>query len=268
MKIPQILKKKIIVIPFCLVFVLLLILLFTLPNVEDLKSANPTETAMMRYRAEQDARNKRKTRKQQKWVRLSLISPYLIHAVIISEDDKFYEHEGFDWESMNKALEKNISKKKIMRGGSTISQQLAKNLYLSPSKNPIRKIREAIIAHSLEKNLSKKRILEIYLNVIEWGQGIYGIEAASNCYFNKSASSLSPAEAIRLASVLPNPIRFSAITNSSRRMTNKRKIIAARMLKRKIIDEETYQQILTDIDPENHPPQDPEESFWDKINPF
>ena len=107
---------------------------------------------------------------RQRWVPLSRISPYLIKAVLIAEDDKFWSHEGFDYEAMQKAIEKDIKAKKFKLGGSTISQQLAKNLYLSPSKNPVRKIKEAIITWRMEKVLSKKRILELYLNVAEWGR--------------------------------------------------------------------------------------------------
>ncbi len=114
---------------------------------------------------------------------MSRISPYLIQAVLIAEDDKFFEHEGFDWESMRKALDANIKKNRVLRGGSTITQQLAKNLFLSSEQSLWRKLREAAIAWKLESALSKKRILELYLNVIDWGDGIYGAEAAARSYF-------------------------------------------------------------------------------------
>src|SRR3989304_1548083 len=126
-------------------------------------------------------------------------------AVIIAEDDKFWSHEGFDIEAMQKAIEKDLLAGKFKAGGSTISQQLAKNLYLSPAKSPIRKLREAIITWKLERTLSKRRILEIYLNAAEWGEGIFGVEAAARHHFGKSAAELSPMEAARLAAVLPNP---------------------------------------------------------------
>ncbi len=126
------------------------------------------------------------------WVPLSRISPYVMKAVIIAEDDKFWSHEGFDFEAMQKALEKDIKKKKFKAGGSTISQQLAKNLYLSPSKNPIRKVKEAILTWRMERNLSKRRIMELYLNLAEWGDGVFGIEAAARKHFGKSAAPWDP----------------------------------------------------------------------------
>ena len=156
--------------------------------------------------------------------------------MLIAEDDKFFEHEGFDWESMRKALEANISKKRVLRGGSTITQQLAKNLFLSSEQSIWRKLREAAIAWKLESELSKKRILELYLNVIEWGTGIYGAEAAAQVYFHCPAAALSLSQAIRLASILPNPHRFSALDTDNARMNRKRRIIAARMLRRRWIE--------------------------------
>jgi len=229
------------------------LLWFTLPNVAEYKRKNPKQTAMMRYRQEQylkklknskSSHKSKKPRKYQAWIRLSRISPHLIKAVLVSEDDKFYQHNGFDWDGINVALEKNLNSKRIVSGGSSISQQLAKNLYLEPTRNPIRKLREALITIQLEKKLSKKRILELYLNVIEWGTGIYGIGAAAQVYYQKSASQLNLAEAIRLASVLPNPHRFSPTSNNSRRMKNKRNLIAKRMLRKRLISVNQYQQLL------------------------
>src|SRR4030066_1443102 len=156
---------------------------FVYPDVAELKTNKPVKTAFMSYREKEWKREGKKYRINQKWVPLRAISPYLVKAVLISEDDKFWSHEGFDYEAMQKAIEKDIKAKKFKLGGSTISQQLAKNLYLSPAKNPIRKIREAIITWKLEKVLSKKRILELYLNVVEWGDGgIFGIDTASKHY--------------------------------------------------------------------------------------
>lgn len=219
---------------------------FWLPDINALKNNNPKETEMMRYRA-QKSKNKAGTVKRQYWVRLGRISPYLIHAVIISEDDKFYQHDGFDWDEMRQAMEKNIDRKAWARGGSTITQQLAKNLYLQPTRSPLRKLREAIIAYQIEKKLKKSRILELYLNVIEWGNGNYGVEAAARYYFNKSAADLTRSEAIRLTSVLPNPHRYSPIKNSSKRMNNKRQLIASRMLQRGLITPEQYQELQADF---------------------
>ncbi|MDA8433336.1 MAG: monofunctional biosynthetic peptidoglycan transglycosylase, partial [Nitrospiraceae bacterium] len=195
------------IIPLCLILLAGFIALqFVYPDVSALKKNNPKVTAMMKYREAEWRKEGKKYRIDQKWVSLSAISPYLIKAVLIGEDDKFWRHEGFDYEAMQKAIEKDIKAKKFKLGGSTISQQLAKNLYLSPSKNPLRKMREAIITWRMERTLSKKRILELYLNVAEWGdRGVFGIGAAARHYYGKPASELGPGEAARLAAVLPNP---------------------------------------------------------------
>jgi len=219
----------------------------TLPDVTWLIKKNPTETAMMGFRTQQAKLKGQRARRLWKRVPLSRISPYLIQAVLIAEDDKFFEHEGFDWESMRKALDANIKKKRILRGGSTITQQLAKNLFLSSEQSIWRKLREAAIAWKLENELSKKRILELYLNLIDWGTGIYGAEAAARSYFNRPASGLTLSQSIRLASVLPNPHRFSVSGNGNQRMNRKRKIIAGRMLRRHWIEQVTYDQALAEM---------------------
>jgi len=189
----------------------------------------------MEYREREWKRDGKKYRVRQEWVPLSRISPYLIKAVLIAEDDKFWSHEGFDYEAMQKAVEKDIKAKKFKLGGSTISQQLAKNLYLSPSKNPVRKIREAIITWRMERALSKKRILELYLNVAEWGdRGIFGIEAAARNYYGKSASELGPEESARLAAVLPNPRKFNPL-GDSRYVTHRANLIFSIMVRRGIV---------------------------------
>lgn len=144
------------------------------------------------------------------YVPLSKISDNIKLAVIVSEDASFFDHDGIDWDEFEASLEKNLKKGKLSRGGSTISMQVSKNLFLSLSKNPLRKIREFFIATELEKQLSKKRILEIYLNIAEWGpNGIFGIEAASQFHFKKPASALNREESARLAAILPNPIKYS-----------------------------------------------------------
>jgi monofunctional biosynthetic peptidoglycan transglycosylase len=160
-----------------------------------------------------------------------------VNAVVIAEDDKFWRHEGFDFEALRKAIEKDIKAGRLKYGGSTITQQLVKNLYLSPSKNPLRKLKEAVLAWRLERELSKRRILELYLNVAEWGEGIFGIEAASRHYYGKPASALDPEEAARLASVLPNPRRYSPV-GQSRYVENRARIINYIMLKRGIVEPE------------------------------
>jgi monofunctional biosynthetic peptidoglycan transglycosylase len=136
-----------------------------------------------------------------------------LKAVLIGEDDKFYQHEGFDFDAMEQAMEKNVKAGRFKAGASTISQQLTKNLFLSPEKSLTRKFKEAILTWRLERALTKRRILELYVNVAEWGDGIFGIEAAARHYFHKPASQLSTMEAARLAAVLPNPIRFNALSD-------------------------------------------------------
>lgn len=206
-------------------------------DVSSLNKKAPELTAMMKYRIKQWEKEGKNVKIQKKWVSISNISPYLIRAVLIAEDDKFYRHSGFDIEAIKKAIERDIKEKKLKYGGSTITQQLAKNLYLSPSKNPLRKIQEAVITFRLERALTKKRILEIYLNTAEWGEGIFGAEAASRYYFGKSASELSPIEAARLAAALPNPIKYNPIGNS-KFIEKRSNLIYFIMQKRGIIKEE------------------------------
>ncbi len=208
---------------------------FFYPNVEQLVDENPAKTAFMEYReAEWNSKGLYDKEIKQKWVPLRHVSQNLIKAVLIAEDDKFWQHEGFDYKALERALEKNILAKKFKMGGSTISQQLAKNLYLSPSKNPIRKIKEAILTWRLEKALSKRRILELYINVAEWGDGIFGIDQAARHYYGVSPAQLSARQASRLATILPNPIVFSP-TGSSSYVRNRSNIIYSIMRKRGII---------------------------------
>jgi monofunctional biosynthetic peptidoglycan transglycosylase len=219
-----------------LLFVALLSLLYVLlmPDLSKLKKENPKKTALMEYR-EMASKEKRKTyRSHQSWVSLSKMSPYLIKAVLIAEDDKFWKHEGFDYEAIQKAIEKDLKARKFKFGGSTITQQLARNLYLSPEKFLIRKISEAIITWRMERILSKKRILELYLNVVEWGEGIFGAEAASRYYYGKSSSELNPQEAARLASVLPNPRKFNPLEDQ-RYVNNRSNLIYNIMIQRGIV---------------------------------
>lgn len=203
------------------------------PNVSSLKKNNPELTAFMEYREAQWADENKDMKIDKKWVTIKQISPNLIKAVLIGEDDGFYKHDGFDVKGMENALERSI-KNGTLAGGSTISQQLSKNLYLSPSKNPIRKIKEAIITYRIEKTLSKRRILEIYLNVAEWGDGIFGIEAAAHHYYGKSAKNLSAQEAAHLASILPNPIKYSPVGNQKYVM-NRSRIIYKIMIRRGVV---------------------------------
>jgi monofunctional biosynthetic peptidoglycan transglycosylase len=207
---------------------------FLFPRVSDLETHNPRLTSFMKFRIK-TARAQRKSEKiNQNWVSLSDISPYLVYAVVIAEDDKFWGHQGFDFDAIRTALEKNLKKKTWRYGGSTITQQLAKNLYLSPSKNPLRKLREFILAWRLERALTKKRVLELYLNVVEWGVGIFGAEAAARQYYGKPASDLNPVEAAHLAVVLPNPRRYNPLSGTEF-IENQASKIHAVMVKRGLI---------------------------------
>jgi monofunctional biosynthetic peptidoglycan transglycosylase len=177
----------------------------TLPDVRRLKTANPETTAFIELRGREARARGEEPRRIQKWVPYARISQNLKRAVLVTEDSRFWTHDGIDFDELKESMEVNLERRQFARGGSTITQQLAKNLYLSPSKNPVRKIREFMIARALETELPKQRILEIYLNVIEWGHGIYGAEAAARTYFGKSASDLSPQESALLAAAIPNP---------------------------------------------------------------
>lgn len=203
------------------------------PDVSELIEERPVPTAFMEYRQEQWAEENREKEIRHKWVTLSQISPNVVKAVLIAEDDKFWNHDGFDVGGMEHAIERSLEKGTVA-GGSTISQQLSKNLYLSPSKNPVRKIKEAIITWRIENTLSKRRILEIYLNVAEWGDGIFGIEAAARHYYGKSAKRLSGREAARLAAVLPNPIKYDP-TGNQKYVKNRARIIYKIMQRRGVV---------------------------------
>lgn len=225
--------KKIFLI-VCLAILIFLGINVIVPNVSQLKKGSPGKTSFMEVREREWKAEGKKIRIKQVWVPLSRISPYLIKAVIIAEDDKFWKHEGFDYEAIQKAAEKDIKAGKFKAGGSTISQQLAKNLYLTPSKNPFRKIKEAILTWRIERTLTKKRIIELYLNLVEWGEGIFGIEAAARHYYGKSAEALSPEEAACLAVVLPNPRKLNPLGNS-RYVSRRAGMILAIMVKRGLV---------------------------------
>jgi monofunctional biosynthetic peptidoglycan transglycosylase len=200
----------------------------TLPDVRVLASTNPTSTAFMKLRQAEAQRDGRRLRHRHQWVRYSRISRNLQRAVIVAEDGRFFQHEGVDLEEIRKSIEINIERGGAIRGASTITQQLAKNLYLSPSKNPMRKLRELIITRRMEAALPKARILEIYLNVIEWGDGIWGAEAAARTYFGVPASGLSREQAALLAGAIINP-RVLNPARPSRRLLARQRIILGRM---------------------------------------
>ncbi len=189
---------------------------------------NPSTSAFMEDRLEIIQEKNPDADLKYKWVDYPKISNNLKRAVIASEDAKFLDHEGFDWEGIQKAYEKNLKKGKIVAGGSTISQQLAKNLFLSTKRTPWRKGEEAMITVMLENMLTKRRILEIYLNVIEWGNGVFGAEAAARHYYKTSAANLSSWQAARLAAMIPNP-RFYDKHSSTRYLNRRIATIQARM---------------------------------------
>ena len=189
---------------------------------------NPQTTAFMDASLERLRAKKPEARLQQKWVGYDRISPHLKRAVVVAEDAKFSEHEGFDWEAIEKALEKNRKKGKVVVGASTISQQLAKNLFLSAERTPWRKGQEALITVMIEQLMDKRRILEIYLNVIEWGEGVFGAEAAARHYYGASAMSLGPEASARMAAMVPNP-RFYDRNRNTAWLSRKTEIILARM---------------------------------------
>ena len=232
--------------------------LFTFPAIGDLRTENPVTTSMIEYRLSEARSEGREPRKYMLWTPIEQISPHLQRAVLAGEDSRFFEHDGFDWEAIQKAWDEavkigekeareeceaaaNTKQEKqncapreddwippmpsFKRGASTVTQQLAKNLYLSEDRNFLRKGREAVYTYFLERNLSKKRILEIYLNVIEWGDGVYGAEAAARTYFNKSASNLTREEAAFLSAMIPSPLNVFNPQKNRKRVVRRQRVI-------------------------------------------
>ena len=221
---------------------------FTFPSVRSLRTENPQTTSLIEHRISQAREAGKQPKKRFIWQPLTQISPHLQRAVIAGEDSRFYEHNGFDWDSIEKAWEEARKEgerqakeegeydpedwippmPKFKRGASTISQQLAKNLYLSEERSFLRKGREAAITFVMERELSKRRILELYLNVIEWGDGIYGAEAASRHYFRKSASNLTPAEGAFLAAMVPSPLNIFNPKKNPKRVRRRQRVLQKR----------------------------------------
>ena len=218
---------------------------FTFPRVADLRTRNPETTSMIETRLREAREQGREPRRVQQWVPLSRISPNLQRAVLAGEDSNFVAHNGFDYEAIQKAWEAGQKEaereakqegdpesaswfpdlSKFRRGGSTVSQQLAKNLYLSSERTAARKIKEAAITYFLERSLTKCRILEIYLNVIEWGDGVYGAEAAAHVYFRKPAANLTPNEAAFLSAMIPSPLNVFNPHKNLRRVQRRQRVI-------------------------------------------
>ena len=203
----------------------------TLPDVRGLAKANPPSSAFIDLRAREARANGKQPRRVQQWVSYQRVSPNLISAVLVAEDAAFWDHEGVDYAELQKsigAMDLDFASLASLRGASTITQQLAKNLYLSPTRSPSRKLRELIIARRLEAELTKARIFELYLNVIEWGDGIYGIEAAARTYFGTSAASLGAAESALLAAAIINPRRLNP-SRPNQRLLRRQQLILRRM---------------------------------------
>ena len=213
-------------------------LYYTLPDVSELKQKNPKTTALMELRDEEYKNKNIRSQRQQIWLAYGAVSDHLKKAVLISEDAAFFSHKGVDLNELTAALKRDWETWSFARGGSTITMQLAKNLYLSPSKNPLRKVKELIIAWQLEQKLSKRRIFEIYLNVVEFGRNIYGAEAASRFYFDKSAARLDPLEAATLAALLPSPRN-----SRERNLLKRRNVILGRLASVGYLSNEEYQRV-------------------------
>ena len=211
-----------------MLFAYLAYMYLSLHDVRPLRTTPPPTTAFIELRADQARAKAQTPRRDQRWVGYDRISPSLKRAVIVAEDSRFWEHEGIDVEEIEKSIEINWARGRFVRGASTITQQLAKNLYLSPSNNPFRKLRELLITRLLEAELSKKRILELYLNEIEWGDGIYGAEAAARRYFRTSASALGPEQSALLAAAISNP-RLLNPEHPTQRLLSRQRLIRLRM---------------------------------------
>jgi monofunctional biosynthetic peptidoglycan transglycosylase len=198
------------------------------------KNANPSTTALMEQRAAEARDRGELVKRIQVWVPYDKISRNLTRAVLAGEDSRFFDHAGFDWEEMRKALEEDWDRGEFKRGASTITQQLAKNLFLSTSKNPLRKLHEAVITKEMEWILGKRRILEIYLNVIEWGDGVYGAEAAAHNYFNTSAAAIGTDQAAFMSAIIPSPNgAFNPATH--RRRVERRKNLIERLMRHIVV---------------------------------
>lgn len=197
-----------------------------LPDVRPLKKSPPKTTAYIELRRREAAAKGKKLDVRWAWVSYDAISENLRDAVVTAEDDAFYRHDGVDWDALRAAWERDRKEGRLSVGGSTITMQLARNLYLSPSKNPLRKLKEILIARRLDRTLGKRRVLELYLNVVEWGKGVFGCEAAARAYFGKSCADLTPDEAVAMAVVLPNPRRWDPAKRGRYVERNSARIVA------------------------------------------
>ncbi len=200
-----------------------------IPSLGDLAGVNPSTSAMMDLRRRQAEAGGLRLPLRHQWVPLSRISPALINAVIAAEDSTFYYHHGVEWGLTRDVLMESLRTGRRDRGASTITRQVARNLYLSPKKTYFRKLKEIVLAQRLEQTLPKKRILEIYLNIAEWGEGIFGIESAAQSFYGKPAAALTWDEAVGLAAVLPSPRRHHP-TDDSRWVSIRKEWVVQRLL--------------------------------------
>jgi monofunctional biosynthetic peptidoglycan transglycosylase len=211
----------------------------SLPDVAALERRAPARTALMRRRVAEARAKGRELRIDQRWVPYDRISPLLRRAVLVAEDDAFFSHGGLDWDEIRASMRRNLEARRVVRGGSTITQQLARNLYLGNERTATRKLKEMMLAGRIEDALTKRRIFELYLNLIEWGDGIFGIEAAAQRHFGVPASALDARRSARLAAVIINPRRFDP-ARPNRRIERRARMILARMWKRGLIGEAEY----------------------------
>jgi monofunctional biosynthetic peptidoglycan transglycosylase len=228
---------------FVIIFAFSLYLRASLPDVQGMKTSNPEKTSLMEMRLKEAHIRGDTLEIQQKWVSFKQIPVLFKHAVRITEDSSFYWHKGVDFEELKESIKKNIREKRLARGGSTITQQLAKNLYLSTEKSLVRKIKEYWIARRLEKSLSKDRIFELYLNMIEFGSGIFGVQAASQHYFGMDVSELNVEQIIRLTAIIPRPLAVDP-TGESPWLEWKCRWILNKLKVYKYISEEKYNVLL------------------------
>lgn len=208
-------------------------------DVQSLATRAPRRTALMLRREAEARAAGRAPGTVQRWVPVERVAPLLRRAVLVAEDDAFFEHGGLDWREIGESARRNLRAGRIVRGGSTVTQQLARNLWLGTERTPWRKLEEVFLALRLERTLSKRRILELYLNLIEWGPGIYGAEAAARHWFGTSSAALGPREAVLLAAVIINPRRFSPL-EPSRRIERRVRLIASRLRRRGALDDAGY----------------------------
>ncbi|MEO5616176.1 MAG: monofunctional biosynthetic peptidoglycan transglycosylase [Candidatus Eisenbacteria bacterium] len=224
-------------------------------DVESLARRTPERTALMRQREDEARRSGTRLAIDVRSVAYERISPLLRRAILIAEDDAFFSHGGLDWAEMRASARKNLDQGRVVRGGSTITQQLAKNLFLGSERSLTRKFREAFLAMRIERALTKRRIFELYLNRIEWGRGIFGAEAAARRHFGVPASTLNPRQALLLAAVIINPIRYS-VHSPAPRIQGRVKMIAGRMRRRGYLDAAQYREALG-LPPELQIPPEP-----------